>query len=224
MIKIVFLLTLFLSSLFSGTGDLLNNNFCKYPKSSILYRDSESIDNQVNLDVILKSTDKNNFCQDLHFQESFLSKVKTISSQESGLLSFLFDEYVGYSLNISSSSDIVKKLMDFKELENLQNKNMKKIENMILYLGFDIRKLKSFKKIITTSLEKTDIFCLDSYVFYYEKEIDRLKILKEYAKLFSEYNLNSKMSDKIFENMINSKIIYINSLKKLFLLSLSENM
>ena len=221
--KILFLSLLSISTMFASAYNLLDGSSCNYLKNGISYRDTGSLNSSVTLDLVLLSKKDRSFCQKIVFKKTFVSTLK-LNSRDSSLLSFLFDEYLNYSIDIYSSSKIVKRLFDFQELKKLQKMEKEKMAILIKEMGFPISNIEEFSLRVSQSLTPLDIFCLDKYTVYYNQEIDKLRMMKEYAFFFKEYELDTKISNRVFLEIINIKIHYIDSLKKIFIISLSENM
>jgi len=209
-------------SLYGAVADFINSS-CQYKIDNIFYKNIEIKDGVISVQLNLKSTNSNGFCQDINLGRNF-KLTKKLSNQETNFLSFIFNEYLSYSIPITSSSKIVKELLDFKRLKIIQQKKRREIENLISSLGLSLKEVKNFRDEVLIQLSPIDIYCLDNFVMFYRDEVDKLKILKEYASLLYQYKLNTSTSNMIFEKIIKKRIGYTDSLKKIFIISLADHM
>ncbi len=223
MFKVYIFLIMFLSGLYGATSDFLGGDMCQYNREHISYRGSDSIDSVVTISAVLQASNSEGLCRNRSFQKDFTSSHQLLT-RESGLLSFIFDEYLGYSIYLSSSSKIVKRLIDFNSIHKIQNRHRDKIERLIIDLGFPLSEIQQFGNQILSSLSIVDIYCLDYYTIFYKQEKEKLEMLKEYAALFQEYKLSTEVSNLVFKEIIQGRTEYLESLKQIFILSLSDNM
>jgi hypothetical protein len=221
--NVFFTFFLFSSAVFGNSSDFLGADICQYEKSGISYRESESTENLSFLTISLSSKDNSNFCRELYFKKSFPSSKK-LNSTESNLLTFLFDEYLTYSLPITTSSKIVKRLIDFNLINKTQQNAKLKIERTIVELGFDLKSVEEFSKTILNSIVITDFFCIDYYTIYYSNEIERVKMVLEYRELFKEYQLSTPLTDLVFDDILKIKGEYLADIKRILILSLNDNL
>ncbi len=217
--------TIFAISLATINIQAENNYFhdsCTYKRENISYRENQSFDNTIAFHVYIQSKE-GGVCQPVKFDFEISSK-KALLTRETDLLSFLLDEYLAYSQQIISSSKIASKYLNISAIIAIQNKQKKEIEEQIKKLGFDLTLFKSFAEDIANKIAPLDIYCLDIFTVYYKYELDKLNIFNDYSMLFDEYKLQTDISENIFKSIVNTRIEYLEVLKKIILTTLADKL
>ncbi|GEM_PF-4863726 len=214
-------LLLAFETLFSGSK-ISYIESCTYKRENISYRENKSFNNTIAINISIPSNEKGR-CETAKFNFEISSK-KALLSKETDLLSFLIDEYLAFSQQITSSSNIAYKYINIGNIIAIQNREKKRIEELVIELGFDISLFKSFVEDVANNIAPLDIYCLDVFTVYYKYELDKLKIYAEYNSLFEEYQLQTDISKELFKNIINIRGEYLKTVKKIFITSLVEGL
>jgi|GEM_PF-4439663 len=197
---------------------------CKYPKDNLYYEDSSSLtEDGVSIVVRSMPEKRSMYCQEKVFKAD-LSLSLTLTDIEKNLISFIISEYIDYGVKIISQVDVVAggfKVSDFNKLRERQFKYGQKV---IESLGLDLEEVSYLSQKILNVVDKVHINSIEDFIKFYRYEKEKIAIISEYKQLFESYGMETYITKQLFNSMITIRKNYTSKLKKLFILSIANEL